>query len=282
MRIWVTRTAPDAASTARRLEQLGHRVIAEPVLEVRAVDSDAQSRPQAIVFSSVNGVRHHQPDAALLDLPVFAVGDRTARAARDAGYRTIFSARGDVGDLQRLILRTLPPSRLVHVCARETAGDLVGFLSRRGYRVERRVSYVADPVPLRSLVWLRRTLAEIDAILIHSPRAAARVAKLLAGTGWNGRVWCISRACAAQLTDVPGITVECARRPTEAAMIEMVRARLVRDLMHRMTRLRRRSALPGSPARPRHRSANDNGNRVASAVRGDTANENGDDPPPAA
>lgn len=275
MRIWVTRTVPDAGGTAHRLEQMGHRVITEPVLEVRGVAHVPGPPPQAIVFSSANGVRNHQPDAAQLHLPVFAVGDRTARAAREAGYRTIFSARGNVVDLQRLILRTLPPSRLVHVCGRETAGDLAGFLGRRGYLVERRVSYAAEPVPLRALVWVRRSLAEIDAILIHSPRAAARVAKLLAGTGWRGRVWCISRACAVKLAGVPGIRVECARRPNEAAMIEMVQTRLVRDLMHRMTRPRWRSALPGPSARLRHPPVNDNG--VDDSVTNDR-----DDPPPAA
>lgn len=225
MRIWVTRTEPDNEGTAARLKALGHEVVSVPVLGVRAFSAEPPELvPDAIVFTSVNGVRHHPKRARLTSLPVFAVGHATARAARTAGYVDVRSAGGDVRDLQRLILNDLaPPARIVHFGAREAAGDLKGFLRRFGYLVERRIVYTAHAVAIRWLLEVRTGLPSIDGILIHSPRAAERVARVLAGTSWQGKIWCLSEACALRLTDVPGIQLHFTSRPDEAALIEMVR-----------------------------------------------------------
>ncbi|MDK2768339.1 MAG: uroporphyrinogen-III synthase [Sphingomonas sp.] len=221
----MTRTEPDNRSTATRLKALGHDVVSVPVLGVRPFSTEQpELLPDAIVFTSMNGVRHHPIRAEYKTLPVFAVGNATAGAARDAGYSDVRSASGDVRDLQRLILNDLaPPARIVHFGARETAGDLKGFLRRFGYLVERRIVYTAQAVAIRWLLQVRTELPSIDGILVHSPRAAERVARVLAGTSWRGNVWCLSEACALRLTDVPGIQLHFTSRPDEAALIEMVR-----------------------------------------------------------
>ncbi len=41
--------------------------------------------------------------AALLHLPLFAVGDRTAEAARDLGFAKVVSAEGDAAALRDLL-----------------------------------------------------------------------------------------------------------------------------------------------------------------------------------
>ncbi|MBT2187197.1 uroporphyrinogen-III synthase [Sphingobium nicotianae] len=223
MRIWITRTAPDNGLTARHLERMGHDVIRAPVLEIRRVPSSVPRAPAAIAFSSVNGVRHHPAQADLFRLPVFAVGDRTAEVAQQAGYHQVFSANGAVEDLQRLILQKISAARIVHFCAREAAGNLTVFLKRCGYLAERSIVYAAEPVPLRALVEVRRALSQIDGIMVHSPRAAERVARVLKGLQWNGTIWCISKACMNKFSDVPGIALFAARQPTEASMMELVR-----------------------------------------------------------
>jgi uroporphyrinogen-III synthase len=283
MRIWVTRTAPDNGATAARLETLGHEAIAVPVLQVRAIEGDAPRGFAAIVFSSANGVRHHPLCDAWLDLPVFTVGDRTADAAIEAGYRNVRSADGDVADLQRLIMESLPPSRIVHFGARETAGDLAGFLGRFGFVVDRHIVYATEPVPLPRLVPLRQSLSRIDGIMIHSPRAADRVAKLLAGADWQGRIWCISEACAVRLAGLTGARLYFAAWPTETAMIEMIRQhRVVR--MPARTRMRIVAPPPQNArlSRPVRLPANDNPLSLAHAHGGITPGDPENDPPPAA
>ena len=280
MRIWVTRTTPGNAGTAATLEYLGHTVLNAPVLEVRALESDPlRDAPDAIVFTSSNGVRHHPPCPELFHIPVFAVGDRTAQAALAAGYADVRSADGDIVDLQRVILSQLPPpARLVHFGACEVAGDLKGFLRRFGYLVERRAVYASQPVAVRWLLDIRKELPSIDGILVHSPRAAERVARVLARTGWCGRVWCISEACALNLAGVAGIEMHFASRPTEAALIEMVR-------QNGVVRMPARAAMRAVAARAGRSihlavavPANDNGDSSDWNAGGGP----GDDPPPAA
>lgn len=280
MRIWVTRTTPGNAATAALLEDLGHTVLNAPVLEVRAVESDPlRGAPDAIVFTSSNGVRHHPPRPELFHVPVFAVGDKTAEAASAAGYADVRSADGDIVDLQRMILSELPaPARLVHFGAREVAGDLKGFLRRFGYLVERRVVYTSHPVAVRWLLDIRKELPSIDGILVHSPRAADRVARVLAGTGWTGRVWCISEACVLKLVGVAGIEMHFASRPTEAALIEMVR----QNGVVRMPARASMRAVAAGEGRSMHLApdipANDNGDPSGSDAGADPS----DEPPPAA
>ncbi|MES1972900.1 MAG: uroporphyrinogen-III synthase [Pseudomonadota bacterium] len=236
MRIWVTRTAPDNISTAMRLEALGHETVRAPVLEVRPIVSDMPAGSiDAIVFTSRNGVRHHPRSPDHFDVPIFTVGDRTAIAARQAGYRDVRSAAGDVRRLQHLIMTELrTPALIAYFGARDTAGDLKGALERCGHRLERRTVYAA--LPARTLEGIRGDLASIDAIVVHSPRGARRVVKVLFRTGWHGVIWCISEACAMRLTDLPHLEIHYARRPDEEALINLVRH-------HQIGLLPRRSAL---------------------------------------
>lgn len=277
MKIWVTRTSPDGMETAAILSSAGHQVIRVPVLDVRPLAGEPLlSAPDAIVFTSRNGVRHHPRSAALLQIPVFAVGDRTAGEASAAGYVDVRSANGNVGDLQRLILaHLLPPARIVHFGARDTAGDLRGFLRRFGYLADRRMVYAAQSIALRWLLSVRRTLNSIDGIVVHSPRAADRVARVLAGTGWTGMIWCISEACALRLIDVPGAELHFAGRPTDAALLKMVLGSATAHI----------PAIPGKsatnlnslPAARPPNPANDD-----EPFSGDPGEETDDNPPPAA
>lgn len=281
MRIWVTRTAPENRATAARLEHLGHEAVCVPVLDVRAIEAEPLvAAPHAIVFTSANGVRHHPVDAQMLGVPVFAVGDRTAAEAATAGYVDVRSADGDVFALHRLIRDQLPPpSRLVHFGGREVAGDLRMMLRRFGYLVDRRVVYAAHAVAIRWLLKVRNELPSIDGIVVHSPRAAERVARVLAGTKWKGTVWCISEACARKLAGVPRVRTRHAARPTEAALMELVRSSRVVRLPTR-TFLR---AVPAAPSAPPlsdlKRPANDN---EAHPDGGGDGWGPADDPPPAA
>lgn len=82
--VWVTQTAPDKKRTALILAGMGYRAIFVPALEVEPlVAKDIDAQPDAIVFTSRNGVRFHPRDHAARQVPVFAVGDRTAQVARE-------------------------------------------------------------------------------------------------------------------------------------------------------------------------------------------------------
>ena len=107
MRIWVTRTAPDAEATASRLLAMGHEPLTAPVLAVRALPGSAPDLQGvgALAFTSRNGVSAFIALSSERRLPVFAVGPSTAEAARTAGFWDVHAGGGDVEGLAQLILR---------------------------------------------------------------------------------------------------------------------------------------------------------------------------------
>src|ERR1700722_5354367 len=88
MRVLVTRPAEDASRTAETLAKLGHAALIAPLLEIRFLDGPGISLAgvQAILATSGNGIRALARRSPRRDIPVFAVGTRTANVARAEGY----------------------------------------------------------------------------------------------------------------------------------------------------------------------------------------------------
>ena len=84
MRILLTRPESEIARFATQLEAQGVEPIAAPLLRIEPVVTlpPVPEHVQALLFTSANGVRAYADLAAARDLPVFAVGDATAEAAR--------------------------------------------------------------------------------------------------------------------------------------------------------------------------------------------------------
>src|SRR5438477_11117490 len=90
------------------LRARGCEVLVAPLLQVELLaDAALGAGPWgALVMTSSNAahaVARHPRRAELTPLPVFAVGRRTAEAARAVGFDDVRSADGDVADLVRLI-----------------------------------------------------------------------------------------------------------------------------------------------------------------------------------
>jgi uroporphyrinogen-III synthase len=158
MRLLVTRPLAEAERTAAALQQRGHDALIAPVLTIAPV-ADAAFDPtlfDAIVMTSGNAARALMSHPVLhraQALPVFAVGGRTAQAARDAGFSDVMSAEGDAADLLALVrgrfaqetrLGTQPGTRLLYLAGSDRSRDLAAELGRDGIRVETLVVYRAD------------------------------------------------------------------------------------------------------------------------------------------
>jgi uroporphyrinogen-III synthase len=200
-RIWVTRASPGAEATAARLAPMGLEALVDPLLEVRDLSPAIDlSDVAALAFTSVNGVTAFARLHGDRDRPVFAVGDRTAQAAREAGFRDVASADGDVEALAVLILSQAArwDGIVLHPCALEPAGDLISPLLAARLGARRLAVYETldrDPSP--------STLAALDsleAVLLHSPRAARVLAGWLERRPAPGlRALCLSPAVAQPL-----------------------------------------------------------------------------------
>jgi uroporphyrinogen-III synthase len=150
MRLLVTRPLAEAERTAAALQQRGHDALIAPVLTIAPV-ADATFDPtlfDAIVMTSGNAARALMSHPVLhraQALPVFAVGGRTAQAARDAGFSEVVSAGGDAGDLLALVRsRFAGGTRLVYLAGSDRSRDLAAELGVDGIRVETLVVYRAD------------------------------------------------------------------------------------------------------------------------------------------
>lgn len=155
-----------AAARAVRLEAHGF-----PLFEVVARSWEAPPPGQfdAILGGSGNAFRHGGKGlAALRNLPVYAVGETTASAARDAGFTV--AAIGN-GGMQGLLAELLPAHRRLLRIAGE---ERVPLNLPRGVTMEERMVYASVPRAMPpELVALLRAPAMIA---LHSAEAARHVA----------------------------------------------------------------------------------------------------------
>ncbi|RJF89624.1 uroporphyrinogen-III synthase [Oleomonas cavernae] len=140
MRLLITRSAEEADSLATLLGAKGHDCLVAPLIEIVprpgvAIDTTGV---QGFLVTSANGARALSRATARRDLPVYAVGDASARCAADLGFVPVHSADGDVEALAALVAATARPrdGRLVHAAAATLAGDLAGRLRGAGFSVD--------------------------------------------------------------------------------------------------------------------------------------------------
>ena len=105
MAVLVTRPHPDDETTAQALRARGFDVLRAPMLRFEPVpfQDDADANYGAVIVTSANALRAIAPyiaDSRLLKLPLFAVGENTAAAARDAGFGEVVASKGDAGATQ--------------------------------------------------------------------------------------------------------------------------------------------------------------------------------------
>ena len=216
-RVWITRAQPGAARTAARLTALGFTPVVAPLLTLRPLPDALDAAPDlstvaALAFTSPNGVAAFAAlTPELRALPVFAVGDATAEAARAAGFHDARSAAGDVHDLARLIAASPIQGLILAPGAREPAGDLPALLP--DHNIQRLPVYAAEETDATPP-------ADFDAVLVHSPRAArALAATLTPQTAGQHLAVCISAAAAAPLAALGFAEIRIADAPDEASML---------------------------------------------------------------
>ncbi len=229
MRLLLTRPRDDAEALVEPLARLGIEALVEPLLGIR--DRDAPSPDlagvQAILATSANGVRALARRSDDRGLPIYAVGDATARAARAAGYRLVESARGTVEDLARLAGARLDAGAgvLLHVAGETVAGDLGGLIAGAGFKYCRHILYEAVPAERFSDAAARALAAgEVDGVIFFSPRTAAIFVSLVESQGLTeagpGMVaYCLSPAVAERARLLTWRRVVTAARPDQDALI---------------------------------------------------------------
>jgi uroporphyrinogen-III synthase len=232
MRVAVTRPQADSERTASVLRARGHEVLVAPLLQVEPVKAAIRGSWAAVIITSANAaaaIAAHPARDALLKLPVFAVGRRSADAAREAGFTDVTSAGGDVRDLVRLIAERHADATgpLLYLAGEDRAADLIGELATHGIAAEMAVVYRAAAAPFPAALIAALKAGEVDAVLHFSRRSADNY---VAGAGAAGiaaaalavRQLCLSAQIAEPLRAAGAGRIAIAARPDEAALLELL------------------------------------------------------------
>lgn len=217
MRVWITRTRPGADRTATRLREAGLDPLIDPVLEVRPLGGAINlAGIDALAFTSPNAVQFFAGSCTERRLVAYAVGTATRDALIEAGFETVQTAQGDVVALAEQLGRD-QPGRLLHPAAAEPAADLAALCAPFGVEVQ--VQAIYDAVAVRPKAALEAD--DLVAVMAHSPRAAAELAKVASDRLSNLIVAALSPACAAPLQQSAARRIVIAPFPDDASLVRL-------------------------------------------------------------
>ncbi|MFZ1989043.1 MAG: uroporphyrinogen-III synthase [Alphaproteobacteria bacterium] len=230
MRVLITRPEPDAIRLAELLRAMGHDLVQAPLMRIDILPEapPAEIASATLLFTSANGARAAKAHHVRSSRGALAVGEATAQAAQEAGFRIEGIAGGDVASLVELVANRLPKDQLlVHVAGSDVAGDLAGALSARGYRTLRWTAYAARAVqtlPAPAAAFLN---GEPGAVLLYSPRSARLLTQLIRSAGIESqavrhRAFCLSQAVADAAMAISWASLEVAAKPSQEALLNLL------------------------------------------------------------
>lgn len=170
----VLRPEPGARATRLRAEQMGYEALSIPLFAVAPIDWSPPDPNDfdALMLTSANAPRHAGNGLdRYRGLPAYAVGAATGRAAREAGFTVVGEGVAGVEDIHRLIERD-GHGRILHLCGLHRAGAEASDSSVTHIPV-----YASTAIDRPE--GLFEALTRHPVALLHSPRAARRLAELL-------------------------------------------------------------------------------------------------------
>jgi uroporphyrinogen-III synthase len=231
MRIVLTRPQEDSERTAAALRARGHATMIAPLLEVEPVKADLATNWGAVIITSANAaavLASHPSRDGLIKLPLYAVGKRSADAARQVGFSDIVTAGGDLRDLLRIVSAHRPDAKapVLYLAGEDRSGDLIGDLAVRGIAAEMAVVYRAVAGPFSPTLIAALKDNEIDAVLHFSKRSAENyltgaVQAGIAKQALAVRHLCLSAQIAEPLAAAGAAHVAIAARPDVASLIAL-------------------------------------------------------------
>jgi uroporphyrinogen-III synthase len=234
MHVLVTRPEPDARLEAEALVARGHQPVVAPLLRIEffyGVPLELEGA-QALIVTSRNALRalaDHEEREQALQLPVFAVGEATARAARELGFAEVTIGPGTAATLAALIRGEVDPAggALVHLSGAALAFDLKPVLEEEGFDLRRPILYRSRRSrELPAEVADALTSGAIEAVILMSPRTAKTFAELIGRhdvvTQGGGLVcYCLSQAVAEAVKPL-GFEVRVPAHPREEDVLALL------------------------------------------------------------
>lgn len=232
-RVLVTRPEPGAARTAKRLATLGFEPVLLPVTQTVPLpvmmDRVLASGGTAVAVTSANAIRHAPPEllAALVHLPCHAVGEKTAQAARGAGFSAVRTGLGTAEALADEIAASLAGKTVVYLCGRVRVSVFEQLLQAASVRVLPVETYDTVALPHEDEAVAARLGGPVDVVLLYSAKAAEAVSALagrqtLVPLLGNATFACLSSRVAGATATVAGDRIRVSREPNEEALFRLL------------------------------------------------------------
>jgi uroporphyrinogen-III synthase len=205
----VLRPEPGASATVQRARTLGLDAVAVPLFEIEPLPWEAPDPEgfDGLLVTSANAVRFAgEQIERLRQLRVYAVGQATADAAREAGFDIAASGVAGVEPLLDAIPTDL---RLLHLCGVDRHA-----VQGAKQAITPVTVYRSIPIAAPDLSCAARSIA-----LIHSPRAGRRFAELVGDRG-SIAIAAISPA-AGEAVGRGWLSVTAAERPNDDALLAL-------------------------------------------------------------
>ena len=241
MAILVTRPHPDDETTAAGLRARGFEVLLAPMLRFEPAafhdDADADAQYGAVIVTSANalrGIESQLKASPLLRLPLFAVGEHTAAAARSIGFEQVIPAGGDAASLREQVAANVKAkalkkaSPLLYLAGADLARDLAGELGERGFTVVTQTTYRMVPLSiLPDKVRDAFAANRVEAVLHYSRRSARAFLESVRAAGVEISALsvpqcCISAGVASVIRDAGATQVMTAASPDENAVFALL------------------------------------------------------------
>lgn len=233
MRVLVTRPQPAADHTAEKLRASGYRPIVFPLSRVEyvVVDGTELSPASGVIFTSENAVKSLQKSSDVppdfLTHPIFTVGKKTEKAAKDLGFQTVFCADGDGEQLAHLIIRVLVDGQIIlkqdqpllYLTQEDRTPKLEQILAKNQIAVKSIITYQVQPDYVQDQFEKIGAANEIDMVLFYSASAAQRFFQSLSQSNiklfTSARYGCLSFAIASRIPKEFSDRIVVAEQPKE-------------------------------------------------------------------
>ena len=231
--VLLTRPEPQSRRFAAQVaDRLGPavRIVIAPLMRIEPHGPLPVLAPGDVpVFTSESGAEAFAALGGRCAGPAFAVGGRTAAAARRLGFAPVVEGPGDGAGLAGLIVGTAAPggtpdggARVWHLHGSHVASDVAALLRARGMRAEGAAIYDQVALPLSAAA--QALLAGGAPVLV--PVFSPRTARLLAGDLARARaplgLAAISPAVARELPVQSAGKVAVAARADAAAVLDVL------------------------------------------------------------
>ncbi|MGR3466373.1 MAG: uroporphyrinogen-III synthase, partial [Shimia sp.] len=143
----ITRPEPAASAFAGRVGDIGLRTLVAPLQRIAPTTARMPEGARGVILTSAHGAAQLRRLGVPRDMPCFAVGTKTADAARAAGY-TAQSAEGDAEALIAMLRADPPAMLLVHVRGTHTTGAVAERLTTGGVQTMECIAYQQLATPL--------------------------------------------------------------------------------------------------------------------------------------